>query len=121
MWHTLLRIIIGVLLIIHGFAHWEITTAWGTKEVATSWLLGDAGTLGAVLWALGLGGFILAGVAVFIGLRLWRALAIASALISLVTMALFWDFSMAIGAIVDIGILVALVWTKWPQPKLVGP
>ena len=68
----------------------------------------------------GLGGFILAGIAVFIGLRLWRALAVASAVISLVTMALFWQTAMGIGAIVDVGILVALVWARWPQPKLVG-
>lgn len=33
----------------------------------------------------------------------------ASALISLLTMVLFWDFRMAIGAIVDVGILVALL------------
>jgi hypothetical protein len=108
------------LLIIHGFAHWEITTAWGSKESASSWLLGQAGALGTVLWAVTLVGFILAGLAVFIGLGIWRPLAIASAVISLVTMALFWHFSMIIGAVVDVGILVALLWAKWPQPNLVG-
>jgi hypothetical protein len=120
MLRILTRIVIGLLLVVHGFAHWEITTAWGSKEVASSWLLGQAGTLGTVLWAIGLGGFILAGIAVFIGLRMWRALAIASAVISLVTMVLFWETTMGIGAIVDVGIVVALVWAKWPQPKLVG-
>ena len=120
MWHILMRIIIGVLLIVHGFAHWEITSAWGSKESATSWILGQAGAFGTVLWALALAGFILAGIAVFIGFRLWRPLAIVSAVISLVTMALFWHFSMIIGAVVDVGILVALLWAKWPQPNLVG-
>src|SRR3712207_7756997 len=51
MWHILMRIIIGVLLIVHGFAHWEITSAWGSKESATSWLMGEAGALGTMLWA----------------------------------------------------------------------
>ena len=120
MLRILTRIVIGLLLVVHGFAHWEITTSWGSKEVASSWLLGQAGTLGTVLWAVGLGGFILAGIAVFIGLRMWRALAIASAVTSLVTMVLFWETTMGIGAIVDVGIVVALVWAKWPQPKLVG-
>ena len=46
---------------------------------------------------------------VFIDLRLWRALAIASAILSLVTIALFWHFSMIIGAAVDGGILFALL------------
>jgi uncharacterized membrane protein YphA (DoxX/SURF4 family) len=121
MWHILMRIIIGVLLIIHGFAHWEITSAWGSKESETSWLLVQVGAFDTVLWAVTLVGFILAGIAVFIGLRLWRALAIASAILSLVTMALFWHFSMIIGAVVDGGILFALLWARWPQPNLVGP
>jgi hypothetical protein len=120
MLRVLTRVVIGLLLIVHGFAYWQITTAWGTKEVATSWLLGEAETRGSVLWAVGLGGFILAGIAVFIGLRMWRPLAIASAVISLVTMALFWQTTMVIGAIVDVGIVVALMRAKWPQPKLVG-
>ena len=120
MWHILLRIIVGFLLIIHGFAHWEITTAWGSKESATSWLLGQAGAFGTALWAVTLVGFTFAGLAVFIGLGIWRPLAIAAAIISLVTMALFWHFSMIIGAVVDVGVLIALLWAKWPQPNLVG-
>jgi uncharacterized membrane protein YphA (DoxX/SURF4 family) len=81
MWHISMRIIIGVLLIIHGFAHWEITSAWGSKESATSWLLVQVGAFDTVLWAVTLVGFNLAGIAVFIGLRLWRAVAIASAIL----------------------------------------
>jgi hypothetical protein len=116
----LTRVLIGLLLIIHGFAHWDITTTWGYEEVATSWLLGQASTLGTVLWALGFAGFVLAGIAVFIGFRLWSALAVGSAALSLVMMVLFWQPTMWIGAIVDAAILVALVWVKWPRPKLVG-
>jgi len=118
MWGIVIRIVIGLLLIVHGFAHWNITTAWGAKESARSWLLGDAGMLGTVLWALL--GFLLAGIVVFLGWGLWRPLAIGAAAISLITMVLFWDWRMAIGVIVDVGILAALLWVKWPPPELVG-
>jgi hypothetical protein len=120
MWSIFVRIIIGFLLIIHGFAHWQITTVWGSREPAQSWLLGESGTLGTVLWAVALTGFILAGIAIFIGLGLWRTLAVAAALVSLLTMVLFWDFRMAIGAIVDLGINVALLWLRWPTHELIG-
>jgi hypothetical protein len=28
----LIRVVIGLLLVVHGFAHWNITTAWGTRH-----------------------------------------------------------------------------------------
>jgi hypothetical protein len=116
----LIRIIIGLLLIIHGFAHWNMTTVWGSKVSAQLRLLGESVALVTVLWALALIGFILSGIAVFIGLVLWRPLGVAAALISLLTMVLFWDLRMAIGAILDVGILVALLWLRWPTRELVG-
>jgi len=54
----------------------------------------------------------LAGLAVFAGLGAWRPLGIAAAAVSLVTTSLFWDPKMAIGTAVDLGVLVALVWTR---------
>ena len=60
MWGILIRIVIGLLLIIHGFAHWQITTVWGSRGSAQSWLLGERGALGTVLWALAVIGSILA-------------------------------------------------------------
>jgi hypothetical protein len=82
--------------------------------------LGESVALVTVLWALALIGFILSGIAVFIGLVLWRPLGVAAALISLLTMVLFWDLRMAIGAILDVGILVALLWLRWPTREIVG-
>jgi hypothetical protein len=99
---------------------WDIATTWVSEEVATFWLLGQAGTLGTVLWALGFAGFVLAGITVFIGLRLWSALAVGCAALSLVMMVLLWQPTMWTGAIVDAAMLVALVWAKRPRPKLVG-
>lgn len=120
MLHILIRVVIGLLLIVHGVAHWEIATVWESRETARSWLLGEFRALGKVLSVVALAGFILAGIAVFVGLGLWRPLAVASAVISLITMALFWDFKMTLGVIIDVGILVATLWLKWPPPELIG-
>jgi len=74
MWPVVLRIIVGALLVVHGVAHVEITKAWGSGEASTSWLVGDADTLGTVLSTVALAGFALSGLAVFVGLGIWRPL-----------------------------------------------
>lgn len=120
MWHVVLRIAIGVLLIIHGVAHVEITRVWGERESATSWLLGEANTFGTVLSMVALAGFVLGGLGVLIGLDVWRPLVVAAACVSLLTIGLFWDWKMVLGVAVNIAILVALLWAKWPGRDLVG-
>jgi len=120
MWHVLLRIAIGALLIVHGVAHVEITRVWGERESATSWLFGDADTLGTVLSMVALAGFVLGGLALLAGLGVWRPLVVAAASVSLVTIALFWDRKMALGVAVNVAILVAVLWAKWPGRGLVG-
>jgi len=120
MGHVLLRIVIGVLLVIHGVAHVELTHLWGARESATSWLVGEADTLGTVLSAVALAGFVLAGLTLFAGVGVWRPPAVAAACVSLVTIALFWDWKMALGVGVDLAILLALLWAKWPGRGLVG-
>lgn len=117
---VLLRIVIGVLLVIHGVAHVEITRVWGARESATSWLAGEADRLGTVLSTIALAGFVLAGLAVFAGFSVWRPLAVGAACVSLVTIALFWDWKMALGAAVNVAILVALLWARWPGRDLLG-
>ena len=120
------RIIIGALLMIHGFAHWQITSGWG-KVTPDSAVLRAAGmeaaalaSLGAALWVVALISFNLAGIAIFAGQGWWRVLAIGAAVVSLLVMTLFWQPSFIIGAAVDVGILVALLWAHWPAPALVG-
>jgi uncharacterized membrane protein YphA (DoxX/SURF4 family) len=122
-----IRIVIGFLLVIHGFAHWNITTAWGSRQAEESWLLSNRGvspealhSLGNVLWIVALLAFIAAGVVLFVGAPWWRILAVASSIISLLTIGLFWQPNMVIGAAVDVGILLALLWVHWPTTELVG-
>lgn len=121
------RIIIGILLIIHGFAHWNITTAWGSRPAATSWLLSPRGVaqasldaIGNPLWVAALLIFIAAGFAVFFGISWWRWLAVVAAVVSLIAIGLFGQPNMLIGVAVDVAILVALLGVHWPAPSLLG-
>jgi hypothetical protein len=98
----------------------DIIRAWGSRSSATSWLLGEAGTLGTVLSMLALAGFVLAGLALFAGLDAWRPLAVAAACASLVTIALFWDVQMVLGVAVNAGVLIALLWAQWPEQTTLG-
>jgi hypothetical protein len=114
------RIVIGALLVIHGVAHVEITRVWGARESATSSLIGEADRLGTVLSTVALVGFVLSGLALFVGFGVWRPLAVSAACVSLVTIALFWDWKLAFGVVVNAAILVALLWARWPGRELVG-
>jgi uncharacterized membrane protein YphA (DoxX/SURF4 family) len=123
----LIRVVIALLLVIHGCAHWNIITAWGSQPLAFSWLLSRRGVstaslqvLGNGLWLVALFGFLVAGLALFFGAPWWRILAIPSSIISLVTMVLFWQPNMVFGALVDVGILFALLWADSPVAVWVG-
>jgi len=120
MWPVVLHMIVGALLVVHGVAHVEMIKVWGSRESSTSWLLGEADTLGTVLSTVALAGFVLSGLAVFIGLGIWRLLAVAAACLSLVTIALFWDRKMVLGVAVNLAIVVSLVWANWPGRDLMG-
>jgi uncharacterized membrane protein YphA (DoxX/SURF4 family) len=121
-WQLILRIGIGLLLMIHGFAHWQITTAWGTKTSVSSWMLpslepGALQSLGTFLWVAALVTFVATGIVLFIGLEWWRVAAVVSCLISLLVIGLFWQPNMVIGVAVDLGVLVSLLWVQWPSPQ----
>jgi hypothetical protein len=80
----------------------------------------ERSSLGTVLSTVALASFALAGLTLFAGFGVWRPLAVAAACVSLVTIALFWDWKMALGVVVDMAILLALLWAKWPGRGLVG-
>jgi uncharacterized membrane protein YphA (DoxX/SURF4 family) len=125
MWQIILRITIGILLIIHGFAHWQITTGWGAKSSVSSWMLtglepATLQALGTFLWVASLLAFIAAGILLFIGVEWWRVAAVVSSLLSLLVIGLFWLPAMVIGAVVDAAVLVSLLWVEWPSPQWLG-
>jgi hypothetical protein len=112
---------VGLLLAIHGFAHWQLTTLWGSRPEASSWLLGSAAAgLGSTLWVLALLAFLVAGVGAGFHLAWWRTAAVAAAAVSLVLMALFWDPRLWMGAATNVGLLVGLLWLRLPSTELLG-
>jgi len=131
------RIVIALVLLAHGIGHsLGLFPAFGlakTKQWTDhSWLLTDfigesaARWFGVILWLAAMLGFIGAALG-FYGILIpqeWRSLAIASAIVSLVGIALYWNafqsLTNKIGAIaIDLIILVALLWAHWPASEIV--
>jgi uncharacterized membrane protein YphA (DoxX/SURF4 family) len=66
-----IRIIIGSLLMVHGFAHWHMTSGWDSNLTDRSWLLAAAGIapaaihpIATLLWVAALLAFLCSGGAV---------------------------------------------------------
>ena len=129
-----LRIVVALVIVAHGFGHALFLapclgmTQWG--QVAHSWLLtrtlgdGPARVIGALLWLAVIAGFVAAAVGLLAGQAYWRPLAVASAGVSLLALALF---ASGIGrqpllsaGLMDVAILVLLLWVRWPSADLVG-
>lgn len=135
-----LRIVIPLVLILHGIGHvMGILTAVGVIKTATwhsqSWLLtqplGDttARTLALILWLVTVIGFVAAGAGAWgwsVTSGSWRTIAVISAILSLIALALFWNaFAVLIpnkiGAIaVNIATLVAILGLSWPATEVIA-
>ncbi|MGD9091702.1 MAG: hypothetical protein PVF74_02560 [Anaerolineales bacterium] len=121
-----IRIITGLVLIVHGIGHVmaffpalniSSTDKWHYRSWLLTGLLGDtvSRVLVIVLFGAAMIGFIAAGLGLFGWLvphSAWQTLAIVSAVISLVALALFWNsfvafFPNKIGAIV---VNIATLW-----------
>ena len=134
-----LRIIIPLVLILHGIGHvMGILTATGIIKTETwhsqSWLLtgplGDstARIIALILWVITLLGFLAAGAGAFgwsVTSGSWRTIAVVSAVISLAALALYWNaFAVLIpnkiGSIaVNVATLVAILGLSWPSAELI--
>jgi hypothetical protein len=134
----MIKLAIAIVLFAHGIGHtmgplqtFKVTVvnpAWS----GDSWLLTNVAgqtvtvAIGVVLWAVALVGFIAAAAVVMGWLPegWWAPLAIAASIASLVAIALFPSafpiFSTIGAAIVDIGVLVAVVWLRWTPSALVA-
>ena len=121
----LIRIVIGILLLIHGVAHYNITTAWGQRPAVHSSLLSPRGVaqasldaVGTPLWTAALLIFMAAGLAVFVGIGWWRWLAVLGAIVSLLIIGLFGQKNMVLGVAIDVAILIAVLGLEWPARPL---
>jgi hypothetical protein len=122
---SLLSSVIALLLLIHGFAHWNLPSSWGTSSSEHSWLLGRLGvsastihTIGMILWMVALLVFLVSGGALFAPLSWWRVLATGAAIIALAMIVLFWRQNLVVGALLDIGVIAALLVANWPSQEL---
>jgi hypothetical protein len=134
-----LRTIIALALIIHGIGHWMgILTATQVIKTDTwharSWLLTDplgdstARMIALALWVITFVGFLAAGAGAW-GFDptqgSWRTIAVVSAVLSLIALALFWNsfavlFPNKVGAIaVNVATLVAILLRDWPSTDVV--
>ena len=134
-----LRIVIGVLFVVHGVIHAvlavipnpnaaEPVAATFFSGWAHPWLLGrlparTVQSIAIVLAVLAGVGFLAAGLAMFDVLLphdWWRALAIASSVVSLLLCALFWNVYLIVGPVVAIGIVVVVGLIQWPTEAILG-
>lgn len=129
----MLRMLIVLVLGAHGIGHaigvmggWA-DSAWGGSS--TSWLLtpvlGRAtGLVEGALWLLPGIGFVVAAGLLAGNAELWRPVALASAALSLLVIALFpgqLPVGSTIGAVaVDAAVLIGLLVLNWPAPDVIG-
>jgi hypothetical protein len=122
-----IRIGIGLLLIIHGFAHYQVTRGWQASQPDRSWLLGSLGmtqdavrAIASPLWVIALLGLLVAGFITMAMPGWWRPAVTIATILSLVVLTVFYRPAASIGVLVDVGVLVAVLWAHWPTPELVG-
>lgn len=135
-----LRIIIGLVLLVHGIGHSmaffpalniSSTDKWHHRSWLLTPLIGDTASrvVNILLFGAAFVGFIAATLALFSWLvphETWRQLSVISAVISLVALALFWNafvafFPNKIGAIaVNATVLICLLWLNWPTEAAIG-
>ncbi|MCP4541123.1 MAG: hypothetical protein GY832_28650 [Chloroflexi bacterium] len=129
----MVKMIVAVLFILHGLTHSILAMMPSPNAPKPSPAMFFPGLGSRLLARLGLSesttkttaillsviatlGFIAAGLALFgvlIPFDWWRALAIASAAVSLVLVFIFWDMYLIVGLLIDVAVLVTLLFTKW--------
>jgi hypothetical protein len=123
--------IVAIFLILHGLVHAILAMVPNPKEPGSgfatffsqSWLLSGLGlpqsagrSIAILLAAIATIGFIAAGLAllnILVPFDWWRSLAIASAVVSLLLLVVFWNTYLIVGILIDVTILIALLVFNW--------
>lgn len=123
--------IVAIFLILHGLVHAILVMVPNPKEPGSgfatffsqSWLSSGLGlsqsagrSLAILLAAIATIGFIATGLAlldILVPFDWWRPLALASAVISLLLLVIFWNTYLIVGVLIDIAFLVALLAFNW--------
>jgi hypothetical protein len=117
---TLIRIVIGVLLIAHGLVHLlYLTPDVPEFSLESSWLVPESASRRVamvLMWAT-VAAFALLGLAVWgvPGLEgVWPGIAIVASLLSLALLVAFWSWSLIFGVLIDLALIaVALIRPEW--------
>lgn len=138
-----IKLIAAGVLLLHGLGHGGAlgALAWirlrpgsstGAWHTARSWLApsltADTATiLASVLWIVSLVGFVIAAMSfwgVLVPPTVWRPLAVAMALVSATGIVLFfgnWPMFNTLAALgVNVAVLIAVVWLRWPSEAMLG-
>jgi len=135
-----IQIAVPIVLILHGVGHvMGVLTATGAVGTdawhSRSWLLTDllgdstARMIASVLWIVTVVGFIAAGAGAFgwsATAGSWRTIAVVMAVVSLVTLALYWNafaslFPNKIGSIaVNLAVLYGVLIAHWPAADIIA-
>jgi hypothetical protein len=129
-------LMVGTLLVLHGLVHllysgqsWRLfelqpgmvwpENAWTLSRLLGNHALRALATLACALAAIG---FVAGATGVFLSRDWWRPIVVGSATFSTVLFALFWDGRTehlsekgAVGVLIDLAILLAVVVVPWRQ------
>jgi hypothetical protein len=118
--------ILGIFLVAHGWAHvWYVILSqrliefkeemvWTGESWVLSGFLSESVTrlISTLGYSVSLIGFVAGGVALILGRDWWRPITLASAIISSVTVVLFWDGKLSmlkergiIGLLIDLAVI----------------
>jgi hypothetical protein len=122
-----IRILIAGALFVHAVGH-----SLGFWMPARSWLFPNAQeatlrVVSSIFWSLAVAGF-LASLLGFLGFLVpsewWRALAVGSAIVSLLGLLLFWKtwptFNLLGALSMNAAVLVTQLALKWPAEDIIG-
>lgn len=138
-----IKLIAAGALLLHGLGHGGAVAAlaWiqvspgsntGAWLAARSWLLpslpgSQAALIASVFWIASMVGFVIAAMSFagdVVASGVWRPLAVASALVSIVGIVLFfgtWPMFNTLAALgMDVAVLVAVLWLRWPSEAMLG-
>ena len=131
-----MRFIFGVFFVLHGLVHllyfgqsaryFELKPGmvWPDGSWAFSRLLGDeaARNLASISLILAAIGLVVGGIGILVSRTWWRPVVVGAATFSSVVYILFWNGRMqnldgqgAIGLLINIAILLAVLILRWPQ------
>ena len=138
-----IKLIAAGVLLLHGLGHGGAlgALAWirlrpgsstGAWHAARSWLVptlpaDTATTLASACWIVALVGFVIAAMSfwgVLVPASVWRPVAVVAALVSATGIVLFfgtWPTFNTLAALgVNVAVLVAVVWLRWPSEAMLG-